>query len=642
MTKIAPCAGACPVNTDVPGYVNAITRGDYVRAVRLIRDTNPFASVCGWVCPHPCEDRCRRAAVDNAVSIRCLKRFAIENAGEPVDSAAAAPVDRKVAVLGAGPAGLACAWFLARRGFRVTVWERQESPGGQLAAALPVYRLPREVLERDVDLIREAGVEIVCGVEIGPDKPFDELRRDYDAVVIATGLPTGRLCSVPGVEHPKVVTALCFLEQAARGAEMCLGSRVVVIGGGDVAMDAARTARRYGAAEVTVLCLEPEGKIPAHVWEIEEAQEEGITIHPGYGPWEIGDQGNELAISFKKVLSLFNEQGRFDPRLAPEVALTFSCDDIIVAIGQGGDFSFLDDSGIAMGPRGPVSEGESMMLSEPGVFICGEAARGPGAAINAVAGGLAAGERVMAYLQGRPAQIRPEPEQIGPLPEREIPLITSVSRQGMPMRSVAERLAEGRAPVELGYPEAVAALESGRCMGCGLGAQVNRNKCMACLTCARVCPFGVPKVGKVAVIEPEECQACGICAVNCPAGAISLVKPPVTWEGDGATAVLACEKSRFQVRQWLAGKSGFSLALLPSAGALDVLTVLKALEQGAQKILVFTCGEDRCVNNCRDTLAVRMAAIRYTLEQVGWDGANLVLVNGSGDGALPESLADPA
>ncbi|HUW65289.1 MAG TPA: FAD-dependent oxidoreductase [Spirochaetia bacterium] len=633
-TKIAPCAGACPVHTDVPGYVNAITRGDYAEAARLIRANNPFAAVCGWVCVHPCEDHCRRGALDGPVNIRALKRFALESAALAHPGPPAVPVGRKVAVVGAGPAGLSGARFLAGKGIQVTVWERRDKPGGQLMAALPVYRLPREVLEQDIELIRRSGVEIVCGVEIGRDKSLAELRQQSDAVLISTGLPAGRLCGVPGVEHPQVLTAICFMEKAARGEEISVGSKVVVIGGGDVAMDAARTARRYGAAGVTLVCLEEREKIPAHTWEVEESLEEGVKIIPGYGPWGIVDGGDNLTVSFRKVLSLVDEQGRFAPRLAAEAGLTLDCDLVIVAIGQGPDFSFLAGSGVAMSQRGPVYDRESRMLSVPGIFICGEAARGPGVTIEAVADGLAAGTLIAAYLLGGTDRVLPEPERIGPVPERQKPLLRAVPREPMPVRPVEERIRDGRAAVELGFTGAVATMESSRCMGCGLGAQVNRNKCKACLTCARVCPCGVPRIDKVAVIPPEECQACGICAANCPAGAITLGKKCDTGDERRAVAVFACEKSCVQVQQLLDGlpvRPGYGLFPLPSAAAFDALMVLRALEKGAESVLVFSCGQERCVNRCHDVLAAKIAAIKHTMEQIGISSERLLLVDQSPD-----------
>jgi len=532
----------------------------------------------------------------------------------------------------------------------VTVLERREKPGGQLHAALPVYRLPRRVLEKDIELIREAGVEIVCGVTVGEDMPFSDLRREFAAVVVATGLPLGRVCNVPGAEHPNVVNALCFLEKAAAGDRVAIGRRVVVIGGGDVAMDAARTARRHGASEVTVVCLEAEDKIPAHRWEVEESREEGVTIIPGYGPWAMYEGDGQLAVVFKKVISIFNETGRFDPRFAEEGALTLTCDDVIAAIGQGPDYSFLQGAGVEMSMRGPVWDQDTMMLSVPGVFMCGEAARGPGAAVEAVAGGLAAGARVAAWLGVPATKMPPEPGPvIGPVPERETALIRRLERIPVPMRPAEERVRQGRVPVELGFAEEGAVAEGSRCMGCGLGAVVSRWKCQACLTCVRLCPYGVPRVGGTAHIAPEECQACGICAAACPAGAISLAKPAAGCRGAVDLLVLACEKSRFGVQQALDSlprRPDYGLVTLPSPAAVDTLTVLQALENGAGTVMVFTCGKDRCVHGCLEAVNRRVAATRRTMEEIGLAAERLVLVEGPADRwqlpdtLLPQVLAD--
>lgn len=628
---IPPCTNACPVNTDVRGYLAAVARGDYAEACRLISATNPFPSVCAWVCPHPCEDNCRRAAVDSALAIRGLKRFAVEAAGAP-DVRTTAPVNKtgkKVAVVGAGPGGLTAAYDLARQGHSVVIYERNNGPGGHFLTSLPVYRLPREMLKRDTDRILAAGVEVRTGVEVGKDITIDQLREQYDALVISVGLSSSKSLPLPGAGHPGVIMALPFLHKANVGEQQDIGSSVLVIGGGDVAMDVARTAVRLGAAEVKTICLESRGEMPAHEAEIEEALEEGVVLFNGYGPVEILIRDGVITgLKAQKVISVFDREGRFNPAFQPGEFLTIPCDTVIQAVGQAPDNSFLHRSGLAVDPRGGIAtDRDTLKTSLPGVFTCGEVVTGPGPAIAAVASGHRAAELVNSFLSETPAARPDETEVIGPLPEKVIKLIPLQSRQDMPVKAP-----EGRKnsflPYELGFDEKAALSEAGRCLNCGLGAQVDPEKCAACLTCLRVCPYQVPVVDGLAGMPPEGCQACGVCAALCPADAISVenlgmdsVKSALDAISEKTGQVVFVGRDTYHEK--IHDLKNATAIILPTASALRLEWILSAFENGAAEVAVVQDKKDSHHAVSEQYLKGLIARAQSLLDAAGISAARL-------------------
>ncbi|HHW44591.1 FAD-dependent oxidoreductase [Desulfofundulus thermobenzoicus] len=649
---LPPCTAACPVYTDVRGYLAAIARGDYREAERLIRATNPFAAVCAWVCPHPCEERCRRGQVEEPLAVRALKRFALEKAGGRNGFSRPSPsghsgVSHKVAVVGAGPAGLTAAYDLATRGYLVTVFERWPEAGGHLYASLPTYRLPRHVVRQDVARIKAAGVEIRTGVEIGKDLGLSELKEKFDAVILAVGLSSSRCLNLPGFEHPQgVLPALPFLQGANLGRPHAVARRVIVIGGGDVAMDVARVALRLGAREVRVVCLEFREIMPAHSWEIQEALEEGVELWPGWGPVRVLLEGDRIqGLAVKGVVSVFDEKGRFNPRFDESRTAVVPGEMIIQAIGQCADLTCLDGSAVAVNERGQLLvDGDRMTTSEPGIFACGEVATGPGPAVNAVASGHRAAAAVCAYLEGERISAT-RPPVIPDLPQWIRPQLPSLPRQEVPVLPVEERRSSF-VPVESGFTQTRALREAERCLRCGLGAVVNTERCVACLTCRRVCPYGVPVVEGRASIGADACQGCGICATACPAGAIEITGLPaekvnallagVAAAGDapgnvpgrvsggpdagnvadchgpaasgmespaGAAdpplAVFVCQRAHFLglppgFTSLASGMGRAKVITLPTAGALDPVWLLRALEGGARGVAVITCGDEQC------------------------------------------------
>lgn len=603
---LPPCAGACPVHTDIQGYLAAIARGDYLEAYRLIRANNPFPSVCAWVCPHPCEDACRRAGVDEPLSIRDLKRFAVEAAGPVHTEQYTEPGSgRKVAVVGAGPSGLTAAYDLARHGHQVVVYDRLPAPGGHFLTSLPDYRLPAEALRRDIEEIKAAGVEIHCGVEIGRDITLDRIRECSDAVILSTGLWAGRGLNLPGFDHPSVLKALDFLKAAKSPEKPPVGDRVIVIGGGDVALDAARTALRLGSGDVRVVCLEPREAMPARAWEIEDGEAEGVIIHDGCGPVELLlEKGVITGIKLRKVLSLFDREAKLNPVYEQGSLNTLQADTVVLSIGQVPD-NFLLEGYLPETQTGKPPHGAAASRVR-GVFICGEMADGPGPGISAIASGHRAAALVECYLKGADAPPEQDVKVIGPVPGQVADKIPRCERQKMPVLPPLERK-KTFLPYELGLDEAAARKEAGRCLKCGQGASVVTEKCAACLNCLRLCPYGVPNVGEHAGISVEGCQACGVCAAVCPAGAVNLagldVKKFLSMLDALSSAkdvtVFACQGSCIDSPD-LAGFDNDSalarvrLVEISTVGALRLEWLLKAFENGAAGVAVVACGAGQC------------------------------------------------
>ncbi|MDD4334164.1 MAG: FAD-dependent oxidoreductase [Desulfotomaculaceae bacterium] len=603
--QLPPCAGACPVHTDVRGYLAAITRRDYLEAYRLIRANNPFPSVCAWVCQHPCEDACRRAEIDAPLSIRALKRFVVEAVGPVLHLPTVPDSSRKITVVGAGPSGLTAAYDLARCGHQVVVYDRLAAPGGHLLTSLPAYRLPGEALRRDIESIKAAGLEIRCGLEVGRDINLDRIRECSDAVILSTGLWLGRGLNLPGFDHPEVLKALPFLQAANSSEKPAVGNRVIVIGGGDVALDAARTALRLGAAEVGVVCLEPREEMPAHTWEIEDGEAEGVIIHAGCGPVELLLENVVISgINARQVLSLFDREGKINPVYEPDSLVTLPVDTVILSIGQAPDNHLLEGFLPETHSSGPLPVAAASHVR--GVFMCGEMADGPGSTISAIASGRRAAVLVERYLKGEVgAPYEPPLAVIGPLPGPVAEKIPRSERQEMPQVPPQERK-KNFAPYEQGLDEASACLEAGRCLKCGLGATIITEKCAACLNCLRLCPYGVPEVGGHARISVEGCQACGVCAAVCPAGAINLAclddkeflrslelfsinKDVVVFAGQGF-CIDKAGQAAFDKDPALAR---VRLVEIPTADALRLEWLLKVFENGAAGVAVVACGAGR-------------------------------------------------
>ena len=403
---LPPCVGNCPANVDARGQNYLMAEDRPSEAYELVRSRNILPGVLGRICHHPCEAACRRNYYDEPIAVRPLHRQAFERYQEQRDGAVQ-PLprtrDQSVAIIGGGPSGLAAAFDLLSLGYGVTVYEKEHKAGGALYSGVPSYRLPREVLQREIDDLIEMGVEIRLGVEIGRDVPLEHLHGEYDAVLISVGLQESRILPIPGNDAEGVLGALPFLRDANwKGEAGVRGQRVLVIGGGNVAVDCARCALRVGATEVRLASLESETEMPAHPWEIEEALDEGVIATCSVGPEEVlVEDGHVVGMRMRECLSVFDEVGRFSPKFGDQLT-DFPCDIVIFSIGQASRLKDLvAGSDVVLSERGllPV-DGSIMTTDVAGIFACGEVVTGPGSCIGSIATGHEAATSIHRYLSG--------------------------------------------------------------------------------------------------------------------------------------------------------------------------------------------------------------------------------------------------
>ena len=645
----APCRYNCPVHADVQRYVDLAAQGKFKESVDAVRENLPFSVVCGRICHHPCENNCRRNDVDKPVAIREIKRFVAEYIGLGATVHKAMVQDKaKIAVIGAGPAGLSAALDLAKLGYRPTVFEKFGVGGGIAATAVPKYRLPKDKVQIDVDWILAHGIELKTNMEVGKDKTIADLRREgFEAVLIAVGLAKGRILPLPGVEHRRVYDVMRFLTNLVFGEKVDIGSDVLVIGGGNVACDAARSAVRLGAKRVRMVCLENEQEIPAWSWEVREAREEGIeTIHRR-GPVEIViKDGAITALRTRKVTSVFDQQKRFNPQYDDRDMNEIACDTVIFAIGQAADTGFTRGSDLKLDERGRlVFDARTHQTSLGYVFACGEIVTAPGSVVEACANGQRAAKAIDMYLSGRSIEINDAlPPYIEKIAAKTAEKVIHVERVLVPTDGPAKRI-KSFDEFEHTYDPESSACEGRRCMNCGTGAQVLIDKCVACLTCLRVCPFDIPRVTDAARIESSLCQACGICIAECPANAIiarGRDLDQLIHETAGALekarqrriAAYICGH-RASAKAWQESNGsvkGISQFYLPSMARLRVLDLLSAFEHGADLVVVVAC-EDEAERypDATERIRRRVEQTRRMLAEAGMNPAALKMFEVPGD-----------
>jgi heterodisulfide reductase subunit A-like polyferredoxin len=486
----SPCKMECPANINVQGYIQLIKKKEYVKAANLIRERNPLAAICGRVCPAPCESACTRADADAPLAIRQLKRFAVDQeikmvkTGElalPEEKSPAADAP-KIAVVGAGPAGLTAAGDLADKGFAVTVYEASPAAGGMLRWGIPAYRLPKDILAYEVELIRRRGVRIVLNCRVGSDRTIEELRKENAAVFISAGAHVSRKLGVPGEGTSGVDFGVEFLRQAGSTDDKPhVGKHVLVIGGGNVAVDVARTALRLGGKQVEMVALEKRDEMPAYKEEIEATLAEGITINNGWGPNRIIDDGSVAAIELRECTRVFDENGRFSPLYDDKHLKTIDADQIIVAIGQAVSPDLLQHCGVGTGRGCFIADPVTLETSVEGIFAGGENATGPGSVIQAVAAGKRAAESIERYLNGKDLRLDRFTDTLKPLPEEALPSTDDVEKRERAEAAVlpaGERTADFR-EIEAGFSEEEAVAEAERCLNCAL--------CSECMECVTAC-----------------------------------------------------------------------------------------------------------------------------------------------------------
>ena len=501
-TGTSPCKTACPAHIAVQGYLQLAKEGRYDEALALIKKDNPLPAVCGHVCNRRCEDACTRGEIDEAVAIDEVKRFVAErdlnaetrHIPKPVIPSLRGGFSEKIAIIGAGPAGLSCAYYLALTGYKPTVFEKSEEPGGMLRYGIPSYKLEKDLLAAEIDVIREMGVEIRCGVEVGKDITIEELREQgYKGFYAAIGCQRGRKPGITGENAEGAYTAVDFLKEAGAKESFDLEGDVVVIGGGNVAIDAARVSTRCTDAKVSMFCLEQKSDMPASEEEIAEAQEEGIEINCGWGPKEIIEEnGHVSGIVFKKCVRVFDEQGRFSPEYDEDDTVTVECSHVIFSVGQTIEWgSMLDNLHVALRPNGSVlADRLTYQTSEPDIFAGGDVYTGPKFAIDAIAAGREGAISLHRYVhehctltigRNRRDYIELDKENIKvdtyDESKRQIPPKADVNKQAETFRDLSSSLTEEQIRKE-----------TSRCLSCGASV-VDSNKCIGCGVCTTKCVF---------------------------------------------------------------------------------------------------------------------------------------------------------
>ncbi len=564
------CQAACPVGTEAFAYVSALAEGDHESAYTIARRPNPFPFICGRVCAHPCEQACRRGDIDEPISIRALKRTATDThdmrLGHAPGLEQSPKHDEPVAVIGSGPAGMSCAHDLARLGYPVTVFEAAAVPGGMLSLGIPEYRLPRDIVQLEIDEILKLGVQLKCNQALGSSFLLADLKsQGFRAVFLAIGAHRSKDLRIEGMDLDGVLRGVEFLLNVNLGFRVWLGHRVVVIGGGNVAvdvartaaregtdqvavsttMDAARAARRLGSREVHVICLESRDKMPAHGYEVEEAEKEGIIFHPLTGPKQVlGVNGKVVGLQTVKCTSVFDPDGRFNPRFEAGSESVITADSIILSVGQTSDLSFLRaEDGVKTTPRGTIEiDEETLATSAPGIYAGGDVAFGPRLIIDATADGRKAARSIHQFLRGNVSwqqRVRLPIIQLRSASDR----YDATPRQACPTEPIERRI--GFAEVELPFSAEQAATEGNRCLHCHQNIFLDGERCILCGGCVDVCPYqcigmisathvdwsdvadDFPEEasrgeGYAMVMDETHCIRCGLCVHRCPTAAITM------------------------------------------------------------------------------------------------------------------------
>ncbi len=499
-TGTSPCKTACPAHIAVQGYLKKASQGKYREALALIKKQNPFPAVCGRICNRRCEEACTRGTIDQAVAIDAVKKFIAEQDLKaetryipPVVIPASIHMDHfpeKIAVIGGGPAGLSAAFYLAEKGYRPTVFEKDEKPGGMLQYGIPSYKLEKNVIQAEIDIMREMGVEIRTGVQVGRDISLKELRaQGYRAFYIAIGCGAGRRPGVAGDEAEGTMTAIEYLHGANTGEESFPG-RVVVVGGGNVAIDAARVSARSGASEVTLFSLEQEKEMPASAEEVREAVEDGVFVRNGWGPEEVLTRdGKVMGIRLKKCLSVLDETGKFAPVYDEKETVTLECDRVIFAIGQKTVWgSLLEGEGVEFNGPAVAADPLTFQTDQPDIFVGGDVYTGPGFAIDAIAAGHCAAESLHRYVQNGHMTIGRNRWEFNELDKNNI-RVESYDNSSRQMEGTdASVPGKSFRDAHLTLTEEQVKKETARCLGCG-ATIVDENKCIGCGICTTKCEF---------------------------------------------------------------------------------------------------------------------------------------------------------
>jgi len=641
-----PCQVACPLHMEIREYIDLVAQGRTMEALQVIRSGNPFPSICAYVCTHPCEDACRRSQIDKPIAIRASKRFALEFGGDRMIQAEAETTQQeRVAIVGSGPAGMACAHYLRKLGYPVAIFEAHSELGGMLRVGIPQYRLPREVLDTEVQRLTQMGVEIMTNTRVvSLDLLFD---MGYKAIFVTIGAHQSLRMGIEGEQSTGVIDGATFLREVNLGLKPSLGEKVAVVGGGNVAIDAARTALRLGADRVNVLYRRSRAEMPADHTEVEQALEEGVEIMFLVTPTRIERRNGRLSVTcIRMELGDADDSGRRQPIPVENSEFDEEFDTLIAAIGQvpqtPGDFR------VGIG-RGSTIEVDPVTLTtnRPGVFAGGDAVTGPATVVHALAAGKLAASRIDDYLRHRYPLTREETRGnlTGDLLPETVDMIRKVGRLEPPVLSPEARAVDFK-PVELVYDWETATNEARRCLRCGVGAEILfQDKCATCLTCLRVCHYHVPYLDASGTIQipVDQCQACGICVAECPAKAITLRKPydrrHITEELDHIfksaaeskleTLIIGfcCQYGLFGTGTlaslWRGAKAGVWVVPVLCMAKVEGDHLLRAFEMGAEGVFIAGCGEQCARENTEFWVRQRVEKVRKTLAQIGLEPERL-------------------
>ena len=511
----SPCKTACPAHIAVQGYLKMAAQGRYQEALALIKQDNPLPAICGRICNRRCEDACTRGSIDRAIAIDEVKKFIAQqdlNAETRYIPKKVVPsldgsFPEKIAVIGEGPAGLSCAFYLAQKGYSPTIFEKNPQPGGMLRYGIPSFKLEKDVIDAEIEVIKAMGVEIRCGVEVGKDVTIPQLREQgYKAFYIAIGCQGGRKAGVPGEDAEGVMTAVDFLRTVGLDESYPVSGKAVVVGGGNVAVDVARSAVRCGADSVSMFCLEPRDKMPASNEELAEAAEDGVSLDCGWGPKEIlTENGHVTGIVFKRCVSVWDENGRFSPSYDENDCKTVPCDRVFLSIGQSIQWgNLLDGSKVELGRgNGAVADKLTYQTAEPDIFVGGDVYTGPKFAIDAIAAGREGAISIHRFVRPHSSlTIGRNRRDFIALDKENIRVehYDNASRQVPGVDASLSGKRSFRDP-KLPFTEEQVKIETARCLGCGASV-VDPNKCIGCGVCTTKCEFGAIKLHR----EHPECS----------------------------------------------------------------------------------------------------------------------------------------
>ena len=500
-TGTAPCKTACPAHIAVQGYLKLAAQGKYKEALQLIKRDNPFPAVCGRICNRRCEDACTRGTIDQAVAIDEVKRFIAQQdlnaetrfVPEKVIPKVDGEFEEKIAIIGGGPAGLSCAYYLAEKGYRPTVFEKEKQPGGMLMHGIPEFRLEKDVIEAEIDVLRALGVEFHCGVEVGRDVTIPELREQgYKGFYVAIGLQSGGKLGVPGEDAEGVKAGIELMREVNLEGKKELSGRVVVIGGGNIGADVARTALRCGAEKVSLYCLEDYDSMPMGVEDRTECEEDGIEIHAGWGQTEIlAENGKCSGIRFRKCLSVRNAEGRFAPTFDDNTTEEVPCDMVLYCIGQKVDWKgLLTGTAVELNPNGTAkADPVTYQTAEPDLFVGGDVYSGQKFAIDAIAAGKQGAVSLHRWVQDATLTIGRDKREFIELDKNNL-LLEEASYDNTPRQRIGynETLRKTFNDGRVAFTEEQVKAETARCLGCGASV-VDPNKCIGCGICTTRCAF---------------------------------------------------------------------------------------------------------------------------------------------------------